>query len=99
MPEPSLLSDLSDASLEATVAGVAGVSPSHFNLLFRQSVGVPVHQYVMRTRIERAVELLTGTQIPVCDVALKTGFANQSHLAFRMRRSLGVTPKALREAR
>jgi AraC family transcriptional regulator len=83
----------------STVAGVAGVSPSHFNLLFRQSVGVPVHQYVMQTRIERAVELLTGTQMPVCDVALKTGFANQSHLAFRMRRSLGVTPKALREAR
>jgi AraC family transcriptional regulator len=81
------------------VAGVAGVSPSHFNLLFRQSVGVPVHRFVMRKRIERAVELLMGTQMPVCDIALKAGFANQSHLALRMRCSLGVTPKELRESR
>ncbi|MFY9718770.1 MAG: AraC family transcriptional regulator [Candidatus Cybelea sp.] len=78
------------------IAGVANVSPSHFNVLFKRSVGTPVHRYVMRKRVERAVELLTRTQLPLCDVALRAGFANQSHLALRMRRTLGLTPKALR---
>jgi AraC family transcriptional regulator len=81
------------------VAGVANISLSHFNLLFKQSVGIPVHQYVLRKRVERAVELLMRTQMPLCDIALKAGFANQSHMALRVRRSIGVTPKELREAR
>ncbi len=79
------------------IAGVANVSPSHFNLLFKRSVGVPVHRYVMRKRVERAAELLTRTQLPLCEVALEAGFANQSHMALRMRRSIGVTPRELRE--
>jgi AraC family transcriptional regulator len=81
------------------IAEIANVSPSHFNLLFKQSVGMPVHRYVMRRRVERAAELLTRTQLPLCDIALKAGFANQSHMALRMRRAIGVTPKELREAR
>ncbi len=78
------------------IASVANISPSHFNVLFKRSVGVPVHRYVMRKRVERAVELLTRTQLPLCEVALRSGFANQSHLALRLRRTLGFTPKALR---
>jgi AraC family transcriptional regulator len=80
------------------LATVAGLSPSRFKALFRQSMGVSVHQYVLRRRIERAAELLTRTRAPLCDVALQAGFANQSHMAAMMRRSLGVTPKALRDA-
>jgi AraC family transcriptional regulator len=87
----------SDLSL-SEIAEVAGISPSHFKMLFKQSVGVPVHRYVLRKRVERAAELLTRTQIPLCDVALQAGFANQSHMALCLRRSLGVTPKTLRDA-
>jgi AraC family transcriptional regulator len=87
----------SDLSL-AEIAEVAGISASHFKMLFKQSVGVPVHRYVLQKRIERAAELLTRTQVPLCDVALQAGFANQSHMALCLRRSMGVTPKALRDA-
>ena len=65
------------------LAAIAGVSPSHFKTLFKQSVGMPVHQYVIRRRVEYAVEL-------------QAGFANQSHLARCMRATLGVTPGTLR---
>ncbi|HEY2474542.1 MAG TPA: AraC family transcriptional regulator [Candidatus Cybelea sp.] len=83
----------------AEIAEVANVSLSHFNVRFRQSMGTSVHQYVMRKRVERAAELLTRTQLPICDIALQAGFANQSHLALRMRRQIGLSPKALRQAR
>jgi AraC family transcriptional regulator len=81
------------------IAGVAGLSVSHFKGLFRQSVGVPVHQYVIRRRVERATGLLRKSELSISQIALETGFAHQSHLARHMRRLLGVSPRALRENR
>jgi AraC family transcriptional regulator len=74
------------------LAGVAGVSTSHFKALFRQSLGLPVHQYVVRRRVDRARTLLLEGQLPLCQVALEAGFAHQSHMARWMRRLLDVTP-------
>jgi AraC family transcriptional regulator len=84
----NLAGDLSLAEL----AKIAGVSTSHFKTLFREAEGLPVHQYVMRRRVEYAAELLQRGDPPLADVALQAGFANQSHLARCMRRFLGVTP-------
>jgi AraC family transcriptional regulator len=84
-----------DLSL-VTLAAIAGVSPSHFKTLFKQSVGMPVHQYVIRQRVEYAAELLQSRSARLVDVAAQAGFANQSHMARCMRRILGVTPATLR---
>jgi AraC family transcriptional regulator len=79
------------------IATVAGVSVSHFKTLFRESVGIPAHQYVIRRRLERAKSLLVEGKLSISQIALETGFAHQSHLAHHMRRVLGVSPRALRE--
>jgi AraC family transcriptional regulator len=79
------------------IASVAGVSVSHFKTLFRESVGIPAHQYVIRRRLERAKSLLAEGKLSISQIALDTGFAHQSHLAHHMRRVLGVSPRALRE--
>jgi AraC family transcriptional regulator len=81
------------------LAGVAGVSPSHFKALFRQSLGIPVHQYVVRCRIERARNLLLEGKLAMSQVALVTGFADQSHMARWMRRLHGVTPTDVTRSR
>lgn len=86
-----------DLTLE-DIAREAGFSSSHFGALFKRATGMPVHRYVIRRRVERAVELITFTRLPLCDVALQAGFANQSHMALAVRRSTGVTPKRLRDA-
>jgi AraC family transcriptional regulator len=79
------------------VAAVSGLSASHFKRLFRQSVGVPVHQYLIQRRVERAKGLLEKGELSISQIALETGFAHQSHLAHHMRRVLGISPKALRD--
>jgi AraC family transcriptional regulator len=84
-----------DLSL-AELASVAGVSPSHFKTVFRNSVGMPVHQYVVRRRVELATQLLRRKSMPLADIALQAGFANQSHMARWTRRLMGVTPRELR---
>lgn len=79
------------------LAAVAGLSVSHFKTLFRQSVGLPAHQYVIRRRVERARNLLSEGKLSISQIAIETGFAHQSHLARHMRRLLGISPKALQE--
>ena len=79
------------------IAEFAGLSVSHFKSLFRKSVGVPPHQYVIRRRVERAARQLRGGETPIGQIALENGFCHQSHLAMHTRRVLGVTPQELRE--
>ena len=85
-----------DLSLQA-IAGVAGLSVSHCKVLFRRAVGSPIHQYVIRRRVERAAELLRSGNMAVSEIALVTGFAHQSHLAAHVKRTLGVSPRELRQ--
>jgi AraC family transcriptional regulator len=82
---------IDEGLLLADLADVAGVSVSHFKTQFHRSMAMPVHQYVIRRRVERAKALiLKGGAIS--QVALDAGFAHQSHMARCMRRLLGVTP-------
>jgi AraC family transcriptional regulator len=79
------------------IAAVGGLSISHFKSLFRESVGLPVHQYLIRRRVECAKRLLGEGKLSISQIALEAGFAHQSHLARHMRRLLGVSPRTLRE--
>lgn len=84
----------------AELAGDVGLSPSHLKTLFRRTMGLPVHQYVVRRRVERARMLLEKGTGTIAEVALEVGFADQSHLARWMRRVLGVSPaEVLRRGR
>ena len=91
--EENLTEDLSLSD----IAGAAGLSVSHLKAVFRQSTGVPVHQYVIRRRVERARTLLAENKLSVNEIAQETGFSHQSHLAAHMRRVLGYTPKQIRK--
>jgi AraC family transcriptional regulator len=76
------------------LAAVAHLSPYHFARLFKNSTGLPPHQYVIARRIERAKELLRARVRPaLAEVAAEVGFADQSHFTRHFRRLVGVTPK------
>ena len=81
------------------MAALVRSARSYLKALFRQAMGVPVHQYVVRRRVERAFSLLRTGALPTSQVALACGFAHHSHLARHMRRILGVTPTAARKQR
>jgi AraC family transcriptional regulator len=78
------------------IAEIAGMSVSHLKTLFRNSTGVPVYEYVLRRRVERAQLLLRSQRFSIAEIAVATGFAHQSHLARHMHRILGYTPSSLR---
>jgi AraC family transcriptional regulator len=65
----------------ADLGRLAAVSPNHLAQLFCGEVGMPPHRYLLLKRIERARELLTGTDAPITQIALDLGFSSSQHFA------------------
>lgn len=78
------------------LANVACLSDYYFMRAFKAEMGITAHQYVLQQRIYRAIRLLRATKIPLAQIALDCGFADQAHLAHTFARVCGYPPSALR---
>lgn len=75
----------------------AGLSPYHFLRVFSRVLGVTPHQYLVRTRLRRAAELLSEQERPITQLALEVGFADLSNFIRTFQRAAGVSPSAFRK--
>jgi AraC family transcriptional regulator len=80
------------------LAAICGVSPEYFIRLFKSSLGVSPHRYVVGVRIHHAKLLLTNPSIGLAEVARQCGFAHQQHFTNTFRRMTGLSPGAYRRA-
>jgi len=80
----------------AQLGAVAQMSPCRFARLFKEAVGLPPHQFVLRKRIARARSMLESTAAPVAEISAELGFENQSHFTAVFHRFSGTTPAAYR---
>jgi AraC-like DNA-binding protein len=80
----------------ADVAAEAGVHPVYLAGSFRRHFGCTVGEYVRRQRILLACRQLAGTCNPLAEIAVQTGFADQSHFNRVFKRQIGLTPAAYR---
>lgn len=83
----------------ATLAELAGLSPSHYCRAFKTSTGLAPYQWQLQARIERAKCLLIETNRSLEDVAEATGFADAVHFGRTFRKVTGATPAAWRQDR
>jgi len=87
--------DTDDPPLLTDLARELGTHPSRLVRAFRREYGLPPHRFVVSRRLDRARRLLLDG-IPIADVAVATGFHDQSHLTRHFRALLGTTPGAFR---
>jgi AraC family transcriptional regulator len=80
------------------LAAIAQMSPYHFLRLFKQTMNVTPHQYILQCRIEKTKFLLQHSELSIAEIAIQVGFCDQSHLTRCFKRSLGVTPKQFQQA-
>jgi len=73
------------------LAQEAGLSPFHFHRVFLKTMGISPHDYLVRIRVEKALELL-GKGGDMAEVALDTGFVDQSHFSRFFKRIIGTPP-------
>jgi AraC family transcriptional regulator len=90
--ERSFQSEISLASLTQE----AGYSRGHFLKMFRASMGMTPHRYVLNRRVEHARSLLKLRKMPIIEVAAECGFSSQAHLTHVFREHVGVTPAEYR---
>lgn len=77
----------------AELARITQLSPYHFAHVFKKTINISPHQYVIRCRIERAKQLMTMGNLSISTVAQMVGFASQGHFTYHFKRFVGVTPK------
>ena len=87
-----LRENLSENVKLQTLAEIAGLSPFHLNRAFSAQIGVPPHEYQNQLRIAEALDLIARKK-PFSEIALTTGFSDQSHFIRFFKRFTGVTPK------
>lgn len=80
------------------VASEVGVHPVHLARVFRRHYGSPIGSYLRVLRLDWAAERILGDE-SLATIALKAGFADQSHFTNAFRRHMGVTPGEYRLAR
>ena len=78
------------------LAGLANLSVCYFVRAFKQSMGTTPHDYLIRQRVERTKHLLSGGDMPLSEIALAAGFADQSHFSRRFRQHVGMSPRDYR---
>ena len=83
----------------ANAAAHAGVSREHASRMYRRHFGLAPRAARAEMQLRLALALLTTTRIPLAEVALQAGFADQAHFARRIRSATGRTPRELRQGR
>ncbi len=65
--------------------------------LIRQTLGITCREYVDRLQLERAVSPILGTDMPLIDVCMESGFSDCRYLRKAVMCKYGVSPVQLRE--
>jgi len=74
------------------VAEICELSVSHFARAFKQSFRRPPYRWLIERRVDRARDLMRNSRLPLADIAIQCGFADQSALNRSFKRIHGVPP-------
>jgi transcriptional regulator GlxA family with amidase domain len=80
------------------LAALAGLSASQFGRAFKVSTGATPHKWFLDARLECAKAMLADRNRNLVDIALDTGFSEQSHFSRAFRAATGSTPNAWRRS-
>lgn len=78
------------------LAGSAGIHPSHLTRVFRRFEHCTIGDYIRRIRIEESCRKILASSESLVEIALETGFADQTHFTRSFKRVTGMTPTEYR---
>ncbi|UIO45169.1 AraC family transcriptional regulator [Brevibacillus brevis] len=81
------------------IANAAGLSRYYLINLFREYLNTTPLQYITKLRIEKAMDLLTQTNLSVNDIALAIGYANANYFNKVFKKLIGTSPGQFRECK
>ncbi len=93
----TILSDYAQSLSVASLAAKASLSISQFDRQFTKRFQTTPRKYITNVRINAACELLVATDLPISDIALQTGFYDQSHFSNQFARTKKMAPSRYRK--
>ena len=81
----------------AELAKKAGLSPRHFSRRFREVFSVSPQEFLVKTRIQLACEMLQESANDLAEIATECGFYDQSNFGRQFRKHTGITPREYRQ--
>ena len=82
----------------AQIGADLNYNPNYLNKLMIQHMGMTLHQYVLKSRLDYAITLLHTTNRSVNDIALELGFHSLSHFSNYFKKETGTTPLLYRRS-
>ncbi|TNJ65556.1 helix-turn-helix domain-containing protein [Paenibacillus hemerocallicola] len=80
-----------------SVCQTVNMSPYHFSSMFKKTFGIPPVQYLTRIRVDQAKRLLVDREIPVTEIAERSGFCNINYFDKVFKEQSGFTPMEYRK--
>jgi len=74
------------------------VHPNYISFLFKKELNITFSQYLLKIRINYAVELLTGSNLSISDIAKKIGYNDYFYFAKVFKKHMGKTPSHYRSS-
>ena len=76
----------------AELAAMAGVHPVYLARAYRRHLGCSPGEYMRRCRLLRVRRLLANSDLPLAEIALRTGFSDQSQMTRTFTNMFGISP-------
>ena len=80
----------------AVMAGKVGVSASRLHAIFQETFEKSPREWLIELRLDLVCRLLANTDLPIAELAYRSGYSDQSALTRAMRKAMGLTPAAYR---
>ena len=86
----------SDVTLEK-VCRHLHISAAYFSTLFKRDVKKTFHQYLTELRMDKAMTLLTGSDLKTADIAQQVGLSDPSYFSYSFKKHFGISPSQARK--
>ena len=91
--------NLENPPTQRQLANIWDMSEEALCKLFRTWLDCSPADFLRKRRLDKASHLITHTDLPLAQIALMTGFSEQSAMTRCFRREQGITPGRLRRSR
>jgi AraC-type DNA-binding domain-containing proteins len=79
------------------LAGEACLSESRFKGKFKEQVGMPPGEFLLRRRTEVAADMLMKGRLNATEIALELGFSSAQHFSLTFKKFFGLSPQSWME--
>ena len=79
------------------IAASTGYSPSYFSHMFTEETGLSPYQFVLKSRLDQAQQLLKTTRLTVQEIAFQCGFNSAANFCYTFRRMTGLSAHEYRK--